>query len=375
MKMTGIARAGPRSYRLDGFFVKLWERHPVARMGFLEGGTPLPPLRLVASLVLCLLLAIGVHADTVTWSNGRAREGKIELGDAAAVRLHDGKRVRAWGLDEIVAISFAPATQEMERAWVFKEAGKTAKEFSGEPYPTMELQTSVALRSGETVNGHLLTTVFYLTVSNRTEKLVLKYKLRGLEGQSYSDLVYAANIRLGGGLVVSGVGRSTITVAGVGPQADLALVSRARMQAADVRRTGTNSFQVMLDGGDIVPAVRCGSRIVVGWGGEITPAARGRIEQGLHDLKDFFDDRCLLGLSQAPADETTCHSLLLLTRAGQTTMDGPNTQPWRLEVWKWRMGSETNDITAATRCVLFSGHSCAGCAAAGDLPRSGAAAD
>jgi len=307
-------------------------------------------------LFLFLLLTGGAFADTVTWSNGRTWEGKVELGDAAAVRLHDDTRVRSWGLDEVAEITFAPATQNMERAWAFKEAGKTAKEFSGAPYPTMELRATVALRNGGTASGHLLTTVFYLTASNRTEKLVLKYKLRGTEGQSYTDIKYAASIRVGAerSVAVDG-GRGSITVAGAGPQAELALVSRTRMQEAAIQKTGTNTFRVVLDGGDIVPAVKTGGRIAVGWGGEVTPAARSRIEQGLRDLKDFFDDRRLLGISQDPADETTCHTLLLLTRAGKTTMDGPNTQPWRLEVWKWRLGSETNDITAATRCVLFRG--------------------
>ena len=101
--------------------------------------------------------------------------------------------------------------------------------------------------------------------------------------------------------------------------------------------------------------MRRGAQIAVGWRGEAPAAAQARITQGLRDLKDFFDDRRLLGISQEPTEETTCHTLLLLTRAAKTTMDGPNTQPWRLEIWKWRLGSETNDITAATRCVLFRG--------------------
>ena len=242
----------------------------------------------------------------------------------------------------------------MERAWAFKEAGKTAKAFSGEPYPTMELQSSVILRSGETVPGHLLTTVCYLTVSNRTEKVVLKYKLRGQEGQSYGDLLYVASIRLGA-MPGMGRGRACVTVNGGTPPVELALVSRARMQAAVVQRTSTNSFQVGLDGGDVVPAVRNGNRMAVGWGGEATPAAQARIAQGLLDLKDFFDDRRLLGLAQDPADETICHTLLLLTRTGKTTLVGAQTQPWRLEVWKWRLGPETNDITVAARCVLWRG--------------------
>ena len=344
-----------RSYRCSGIYFM------ILRFSICQSAVRLD---LSLGVFLCVYFGPFAFADTVAWSNGRTWEGKVELGDSATVRLHDGRRVRSWGLDEVAEISFVPDTQNMERAWVFKEAGKTAKEFSGEPYPTMEFRSSIALRNGETVRGHLLTTVFYLTGSNRTEKLVLKYKLRGPEGQAYTDLVYAAQIRMDAGRGGSGdpslplglrACRVLVTVAGVGEQVELALVSRARMQEAEVRRTSTNAFQVTLDGGDIVPAVRTGGRIAVGWGGEATPAARGRIAQGLRDLQDFFDDRHLLAIAQDPADETTCHTLLLLSRAARTTMDGPNTQPWRLEVWKWRLGAEASDITAAARCVLFRG--------------------
>ena len=307
-------------------------------------------------LLVGVLLATAACADGVTWSNGRVWEGQLALGEGALVKLHDGKRVRSWGLKEIEEITFASATQDMERAWVFKGAGKTAKEFSGDPYPIMELEASIQLHNGEAVHGHLLSTVFYLTASNRTEKLVIKYKLRGLERQTFADLVYATRICVGTNhLAVTGGGVVSVVVAGAGPQTELAMVSRARMQEAEVRRAGTNTFQVKLDGGDIVSAIRTGNRIVVGWHGEATSAARGRIEQGLRDLDDFFDERQLLGVSQDPADATTCHTLLLLSRGAKTTLDGQATQPWRLEIWKWRLGSETNDITVAARCVLFRG--------------------
>jgi hypothetical protein len=314
----------------------------------------------VQGVALGVLLAVcRAFADTVTWTDGHTWEGTVELGESAQVRLHDGKRVRAWPLEEIAGIAFRPSTQDMERAWVFKEAGKTAKEFTGEPYPTLELQSAVSLRNGETVGGHLLTTVFYLSRSNRTEKLVLKFKLRGREGETYSNLVYVARIRLGeaapGSGGAAGSGHASVRVAGVDAKAELSLVSRRRMQEAEVKRVGPGAFRVEVDGGDLIPAVREHNRICVGWKGEAAPAARRRIEQGLRDLKDFFDERTLLAISQEPSDETTCHTLLLLSRAARTTMDGPKTQPWRLELWKWRLGSETNDITAASRCVLFRG--------------------
>ena len=312
--------------------------------------------RLRRAWALCLLLAMAACADTVTWSDGRTQTGSVETGDGAMVRLHDGKRVRAWGMAELAAITFEPATQEMQRAWVFKEAGKTAKEYSGAPYPTMELQSEVQLRSGETVHGHLLTTVLYLTSSTQTGKLVLKYKLRGHEGQSYPDLVYVTSIRIEAtqASVVAAPGVA-VSLVGFGAQAELALVSRERMQESNVRRSSPQAFAVRLDGGDVVPAVQQGGVIDVGWRGEATPVARARIAQGLLDLKDFFDSRQLLALSQDAHDATICHALLLLSRSNKTTLDMPQSLPWRLEVWKWRLGSETNDMTAATRCVLFRG--------------------
>lgn len=312
--------------------------------------------RVVAALLGVLLPAWLALADRVVWSDGRTLDGTLETGEGAAVKLHDGRQVLTWGTDEIAEITFTPATQQMERAWQFIEAGKTAKTFSGLPYPTMELQADVLLRDGRVSRGHVMTTVLYLTHDARTEKLILKYKLRGEEGQAFTNLVYPQRL-IWGAQAPAAAARATavrVTLARAGPQDELALVSRAKMTEAEVRRTAPGTFRVTLEGGDAVPAVRQGLRIAVGWRGGAPEATRLRLEQGLRDLKDFFDVRQLLAVSQETNDATTCHTLLLLSRGGATTLHAAASQPWRLEVWKWRLG-ETNDLTAASRCVLFRG--------------------
>ena len=304
-----------------------------------------------------MVLASGVSlADRVEWSDGRTWEGRIELSDGSLLRLHDGTSVREWTPADVAGITLAPVTQRLERAWRFIEAGKTAKEFTGDPYPTAELGAAVVLRSGDAVRGHLLTTVFYLTATGRTEKLVIKFKLRGNPGQTATNLVYPAAITLEPVATPSVAGRHvTVRLVGAPPATELALVSRARMAVARVRREGGDAFAVELDGGDVVAAVRTGNRITASWRGTVNAASRVRLEQGLRDLRDFFDDRQLLAASQDPADPTTCHTLLLLARAGRTTFDAAASLPWRVEVWKWRLGEDKADITAASRAVLLRG--------------------
>jgi len=314
---------------------------------------------LIPLLLVGALLPAGVAlADHVVWSDGREADGRLETGEGAMIRLHDGRQVLSWATESIAQITCTPATQQMERAWQFLEAGKTAKRFSGQPYPTMELQADVRLRDGRAVHGHLMTTVLYLTRGARTEKLVLKYKLRGEEGQTFTNLIYPQTLTWAANppaLPGGASGAVRVTVSPAGAQDEVAAVARSNMTEAEVRRTAAGAFHLTLNGGDIVPAVRRGARIAVGWRGEAPAAAQARITQGLRDLKDFFDDRQLLAVAQAADDPTTCHTLLLLSRAGGTTLHAAATQPWRLEVWKWRLGESTNDLTAASRCVLFRG--------------------
>ena len=306
------------------------------------------------SMLLCLL-ASTAWADRVEWSDGRTWAGTIDL--TQGIQLHDGRRVRAWEKNDIARIDWRPATQRMERAWQFIEAGRTAKQFTGAEYPTAELEAEVTLSSGERVAGHLITTVFYLTAGNQTEKLVIKHKLRGAEGAAADSIVFPVEAVFDQPAPDNGAvsNRQEVTLPDVSIDDAVTVVSRARMATGVVKPLGNHRYQAWADGADLIWAVRKGDRIEVAWRGLAPDAVRQRVEQGLADLRDFFDDRRLLSLAVDPQDPTTAWTLLLLVRVGQTTLGGGATQPWRLEIWKWRLGDAADDITAAARVVLFRG--------------------
>ncbi len=304
----------------------------------------------------CATLA---HADTVCWSDGREETGRIVAGQNARIRLHDGARVLEWDASELAAIAFEPTKETMERAWRFVEAGKTAKEFTGDSYPVIELSACVSLRDGTSVRGHLLTSVLYLEQGAKTSKIVLRRKLRGKEGESYSDIAYPASLAFdpapsastsqANSIVLDFDGASTIALE------DVACVWRKPFPAAArAWRGDAGELRVERIGGDLVTARRVDGAIHVSWNGECPDEIRRRIVQGVADVRDFFDDRRPLAFASDPDDGTTAFSLVLASRAGGTTLDGAATQPWRLEVWRWRLGDGSN-ILLSTRAVLFRG--------------------
>jgi len=308
--------------------------------------------------IFVFLCAFSVRADWVAWSDGKKWEGKIELGSSdAVVSLHDGTQLHTWKLSEITSIDFSPDTQSMERAWTFVDAGKTTKKMEGNPYPTMELQAIVTRPNGDTLRGHLITTSLYLSDPRGVKKLLLPYKLRGQEGQRFDDLVYVRKIAFGSQSLTyseeSGGNRLLITLLGCPGKAKFGAVSCSKMEEAAVVRMDGNDFRVNINGGNVVVAVWLDGKIWVGWRGAAPTASRTRIEAGLSNLRDFFDDRRLLATSADPLDETTYYTLILFSRTGKTTSDTQASQPWHLEVCKWRLGAETSDVTLVSRCILL----------------------
>ncbi len=303
--------------------------------------------------LLTALLVSQAWAGHVEWSDGRRQEGTLQAGPNGTVRLHDGARVREWPLEGVSRVVFRPEKERLERAWRFVEAGQTRKEEWGDPFPVAELTADVWLADGGRVSGHLLSTVVYLQTAEGTEKIVVKHKLRGQPGEGMDALAYPAELVFGA--ADAGVGGRAATVRLEGnPPCELAAVSRETMNTAAVAPAADDGWRVALEGGDAVVALRAEERIRVGWRGACDAAVTARIAQGLTDLKDFFDGRELLACAIDPADATVCHTLLLLHRKGATTLASKASQPWRLEVWRWRLG-EGDDISAARRAVLFRG--------------------
>ena len=311
-----------------------------------------------AAWLLAALLAAAVptRADQVLWSDGDCWEGRLQLSGQGDLRFHDGRRLWQWHLEQVAAVGWHPATQRMERAWRFLEAGQTAREETGAPYPTIELDCTVALADGSSMTGHLLTTVFYLEQGAETRKIVVRRKLRGQPGEAPADVRYPSRLILASPALP---GRRTVRAslaASRGREAQLALVTALPATAAmPVRRRSDGRFDCDIAGTGCVWAVRDGAAIDVAWREAATPALRARLEAALaRDLRDFFDKRQLLGVSTNSAPPETILALVLFSREGATTLGGDRTQPWRLEVCRWRLADDGQNQFAA-RAVLFRG--------------------
>jgi hypothetical protein len=302
-------------------------------------------------------LAALAGADVVVWSDGHAETGTVRLAGDGRWRLHDGAAVREYPLEAVAGLSWFAATQRLERAWRFVESGKTAKEHTGEPYPILDLRTEVRTREGACATGHLLTTAFYLERGATARKFVARAQVTGKPGQAPADVVYPAELVIQAG--PSGIRAAAgwdVTVrapAEAGWPAVAAVMCAPAATAARVTPLDGRHFRIEGEGGEPVVALRDRGRILVGWDGRADATLAGRVSQGVRDIRDFFDDRRALAVASNRTDAATVHSLVLVSRARPTTLDAAASLPWRLEVWRWRLGDDGTNLLLGARAVLF----------------------
>ncbi len=307
-------------------------------------------------LVLWLAASIGNRAaepDFVLWSDGRTWNGTVRLSGDGRLPLHDGTRIRPIALEELARIEWQVETQRIERAWTFVEAGRTEKRFQGEPYPVRHWKARVFLRNGEIIPGHLISTVFYLEDGEAASRLVVRSKQRGNPGESTDDLIAPVELVLGARTDLQGAS-STIKRLHIPDAAEGLSVGVASLDptmAPKVHRDGPGLFRFSLEGSRPVLALHSGFEIRVGWPPSEDKELSARVEGALPHVRDFFDQRRLLGVLRDPEDSGRGHSLMLLLREGRTTLGGPRPNPWHLEVWTWRLG-ESDRLLFEGRAVL-----------------------
>ena len=312
----------------------------------------------IALLVLTVALRGRAAEDSVLWSDGRTWSGTVRMAGDARLPLHDGKRIRPVALAEIARIDWQVETQRMERAWTFVEAGRTEKRFEGEPYPVRHWKARIALRNGEVIPGHLISTVFYLEDDEGTSRLVVKSKQRGQPGESPDDLVAPVLVQFGAGAESAGDGPTVrrLRVAQAPAELSVGAASLHPTAALEVRQEGPGLFRFAMEGRRPVLALRSGLEVRVGWPAAQDAAAeaklRVRVEAALPHVRDFFDERRLLAVLQDPDDPARGHSLMLLLREGRTTLGGAHPNPWHVEVWTWRLGEEEDRLLFEGRAVL-----------------------
>lgn len=309
----------------------------------------------LTTLLTGIAVLTQARPGVIEFSDGKTMEGNITLTPGKQLQLLDGTQARLFGLEQIREIRFAPEEETLERKWRFPEAGQTKKEITGKPFPVRHVKATILLPDNSALTGHLFTTVLYLEAKDETRKVILYAKQRGTEGQTLAQLTYPTRIQFtddaGQAEARWKVQLNAPGITAATEVAGMSIGSLVRLNATSTEQSGAYEVAAPV-GEEMFLGWRTGNNIVVGWPKNADDKIVARIRQGLTDAEDFFDQKELLGVHH---DEPAgcVYSLLLLSRAGHTTMDGEKTQPWRVSVWRWKLDIETGQLMLAGRGDLF----------------------
>jgi hypothetical protein len=315
-----------------------------------------------AALVLGLALtaAAAGREGTIEFSDGEVWTGRISLTPGKDLSIHDGPTVHHLTLEQVSELRFAPEKEELVRKWRFLEAGQTRKEESGQPYPIRHLLTTAQLAGGEAVSGHLYTTVLYVEMTNLTKKLVLLAKQRGDEGSTLQELAYPMRIAFGSAAegLTRDVALDLSAVAAEVPLegAEVAGLTEGALVRLPARSAGAVGQYRMPSplGSGVILAAKKADTAYVGWPANTNADVEAAVRTALANVRDFFDQQVLCGVYRE-AVSGDVYSLMVLSREGATTYDAERSQPWRIEVWRWKYDEESRRLLFAGRGFFFRG--------------------
>ena len=296
--------------------------------------------------ILIASTALAQRPGIVQFSNGDTVAGQISLTPGAELKVINGATLSSLTLDKVQEIRLAPEEETLEQKWRFPIAGQTRKEKWGLPYPVRHLRATVVLGDGQTLAGHLYTTVLYVEGPEKNQKVILEAKQRGKEGETFQALVYPASVKF--------TDVATATEPMIRLQTGLAGKLVALTRGALVRLEATGDRLPSPLGAELFVAVQNETGITVGWPLDQDAAITKTVREALSDVRDFFD---VLGLHGVWRDPVTgdVYSLLLLERRGATTLNAERSQPWRCEVWRWKFEDEEKKLLVAGRNYFFRG--------------------
>ena len=314
------------------------------------------------------ILGLGLLLGGMAAGAAQERAGKIEFSDSSVLsgiisltpgtdlKLQSGSEVRVLALDRVREIRLTPEKEEMERAWRFKEAGQTAKDFYGNPYPVRHLATTITLGGGEKITGHLYTTVLYVADGEAVKKVILLAKQRGKEDETFKQLIYPMQITFGD----SAAGASAnmkLKLAGLGAKPEVIAITRGALVRLEAKPHNDGEFEMPSPlGKDFFLAAQSGSKLIVGWPHPTDEKITDLIRSALTNSADFFDDRRVLGAFE-DLDNSEIYSLVFAVRKGKT--HGTSDQTWRLEVYRWKLDDDRR-VMLAGQSYFFRGTSAKG---------------
>jgi len=140
------------------------------------------------------------------------------------------------------------------------------------------------------------------------------------------------------------------------PESEIAVLTRGalvRLAAAPAGPAG--EFKMPSPWGrEFFLAIKTGGKIVAGWPAQKDEKNLAQVQKALPKSEDFFDERRVLGVVRDPA-AAEIYSLLLAVRKGRTTLDETRSQPWRLEIYRWKTEEGSDRLMLAGQGWLFRG--------------------
>ena len=343
-------------------------------------GTAAATILLAAALVLASLISARAdgRAGTVEWSDGHKVAGAISLTPGKDLRMFSGASQVTMKLDQVKEIEFKTEKEQMWEGFYFPNAGQATQVKTGEVYPIRYLQTQITLGNGQVVEGHLFTTVFYIENDDGAQKVVVMAKQTGPDGEKLADLIYPTVIRFDGGAASTGSAQIDLSQAGFVPLHPPVILTQPDLTLLPAQQTeGKPIWTVPTDNpAKIFFSVDAADGIHVTWGqgayvgnqigpvgtklpiplADVDPIKSIAVKDGLHVMRDFYDDRTLIG-SFTGLDGTDIYSLVMLKRLGKSVDGNGNATPaglipWSLVILRWKYDADQKKVTLLNRALL-----------------------
>jgi hypothetical protein len=324
-------------------------------------------MKTLAWLILILAACPSARANdrtgVVEWSDGHKQAGAISLTAGKMLRVFVGDHQVSLSIDEVKAIHLTPEKEQMWEGFYFPNAGQATQVKTGEVYPIRYLKAEVSLGNGQVVAGHLSTTVFYVEGDDGTaQKVVVEAKQSGANGEKMADLLYPTTIRFDSGAASSGSSVIDLTQAGLKMVKPPVILTQPDLTAPAAEQTPGKPIWTMPvdDPAKLFFSVEASDGIHVAWpDGNIDPLVDTAVDKGVHDLRDFYDTRTVLGsfLGQEASD---VYSLVMLKRLakslnGDATPFPSDETPWSLVLLRWKYDADAKKVTLLNRAMLAIG--------------------
>ncbi len=298
------------------------------------------------------LLADGLPG-TIIWSDGKTQSGDLSLSPGKDLHIFTPLGQTVVRLEDVREMRFVPEKEEMFEGFYFPLPGQPVQKKTGEVYPIRYLEAELALNNGQTLSGHLITTVLYLSNDDGTKKVILEAKQKGADKEKLSDLIYACTIQFTGAPKSSGSSKIDLSKAGLQEIRQVTAYAKPDLTpllltaVSDSPNTWTAPYG---DSSKIILCVQTADGFHISWPKADDPAASQAVGDYLKLMEDFYDTRTLIGCFTDPGTEDT-YSIVMMSRVA-ASVDASVPHPYSLVLLRWKYDATAKKATLLNRVPI-----------------------